>query len=292
MKRFKKIYIEITNVCNLACSFCPRTLRRPAFMGLGTFSKIIDEITPYTDYVYFHVKGEPMLHPEIGTFIRLCGEKGLKVNITTNGTLIEKVKDKLVNQVALRQINFSLHSLDKNELMGNIKDYLSSIFEFTNYMSDNTNTIIAFRLWNILKDGSKPNGNINNQPIIEEIEKEFCLPFKIQNRMMLDRGIKLKGRVYLNFDYEFQWPEVKSMDEDTRGFCYGLKNQVAILVDGTVVPCCLDGEGVIDLGNIHERSFSEILGSERASRIYEGFSRREVTEELCRRCDYRRRFGL
>jgi radical SAM protein with 4Fe4S-binding SPASM domain len=103
--------------------------------------------------------------------------------------------------------------------------------------------------------------------------------------------VKITDRVYLNQDQEFQWPDLKEVEDDGVGFCYGLRNQIAILVDGTVVPCCLDGEGVVNLGNINTTQFSKIIESERAGNIIEGFSRREAVEELCRKCGYRKRFG-
>ena len=58
-----------------------------------------------------------------------------------------------------------------------------------------------------------------------------------------------------------------------------------------MIPCCLDGEGVINLGNVDDTDFGEIITNERSTNIIEGFSRREAVEELCRKCGYRKRFG-
>lgn len=292
MKRFKKFYIEITNVCNLACSFCPQTKRQPEFMKIENFSKILDEIKPYTDYIYFHVKGEPFVHPEIDKFLDLSYEKGFKVNITTNGTLINKVKDKIIMKPALRQINFSLHSFDGNEGSKNKDEYINNILSFAKEAIDNTNIIIALRLWNIDKDNEIKDEKKKNYELLQIIEKEFNLNYKIEEKVIAGGGIKISDRIYLNQDYEFQWPDLKEAEDDGKGFCYGLRNQIAILVDGTVVPCCLDGEGVINLGNINKTPFSQILESDRANNILNGFSRREAVEELCRKCGYRKRFGV
>lgn len=291
MKRFKKFYIEITNVCNLACSFCPQTIRQPEFMKIENFSMILDEIKPYTDYIYFHVKGEPFLHPEIDKFLDLSYEKGFKVNITTNGTLISKVKDKILMKPALRQVNFSLHSFDGNEGSKNKNEYINNIISFAKEAIDNTNMLISLRLWNIDKENEINLGNKKNYELLEIIEKEFNLNYKIEEKVIAGSGIKISDRIYLNQDYEFQWPDLKEAEDDGKGFCYGLRNQIAILVDGTVVPCCLDGEGVINLGNINKTHFSEILASDRANNILNGFSRREAVEELCKKCGYRKRFG-
>lgn len=292
MKRFKKVYIEITNVCNLKCEFCPMTQRTPKFMDLDTFEKILYDIKSFTDYIYLHVKGEPLLHPELDKFLDLAKEHSFLVNITTNGTLIDKVKYKILNKNALRQINFSLHSFDCNDLNYSIEKYLNDIFDFTSAAVNNTNAIVSYRLWNLEEDIKSIE---KNRHILALIEKAFNLDYKIEEKLLDKardrRGIKLYNNVYLNIASKFQWPHTELEGNDNVGFCYGLKNQAGILVDGTVVPCCLDGEGIIKLGNIHENSFSEIIDGERAKAIYESFAKRQVIEELCKKCDYRRRFS-
>ncbi|HHU71169.1 MAG TPA: radical SAM protein [Clostridiales bacterium] len=292
MKKFKKFYIEITNVCNLNCDFCPKTGRKPEYMSIDLFCNILDQIEKHTDYIYFHVKGEPLLHPHIDKLLDISYERGFKVNITTNGTLINKVKDKLLMKPGLRQVNFSLHSFDGNEMKVDKEEYINNILAFTKEARSNTDTIISLRLWNLDEEDSliDPDRKRNNK-ILELIEKEFNLPYKIQEKVEPGRGIKIGDKLYLNQEYQFQWPDLNVEEDDGLGFCYGLRNQVAILVDGTVVPCCLDGEGVINLGNIKNEHFSDIIEGERAKRIIEGFSKREAVEELCRKCGYRRRFG-
>jgi len=290
MKKFTKFYIEITNVCNLRCDFCPKTKRASEFMKIETFSKILEQIKPYTDSIYFHVKGEPLLHPEIDKFLDLSYEKGFMVNITTNGTLIKETSDKILMKPALRQINFSLHSFDGNELEESKDEYINNIFSFAKEAVAKSPVIIAFRLWNLDKDSSTISQRRINLEILSKIESEYKLPFKIDGEIDPLKGIKLAERVFLNQDYQFKWPAFDIEEDFSQGFCYGLRSQVAILVDGTVVPCCLDGEGILDLGNIHQTMFSKILEGERSRKIFTGFSQKKVVEELCRKCGYRKRF--
>ncbi|NFA59814.1 SPASM domain-containing protein [Clostridium sporogenes] len=292
VKRFKKFYIEITNVCNLACDFCPETKRKPKFMSIETFDKILNQINPYTDYIYLHVKGEPLLHPKIDKFLDLSHEKGFKVNITTNGTLINKVKDKIIMKPALRQVNFSLHSFDGNEDSKNKNKYINDILSFVRDTIEYNNIFISLRLWNLDQDNITNIKKKRNVEILNIIEKEFNLPYKIEEKIIPGKGIKIYDNIYINQDHEFQWPDLKVKEDDGKGFCYGLRNQVAILVDGTVVPCCLDGEGIINLGNINKTDFSEIIDGERSNNILDGFSRREAVEELCRKCGYRKKFSI
>ncbi|WP_028559775.1 radical SAM/SPASM domain-containing protein [Paenibacillus pinihumi] len=291
MKRFKKFYIEITSVCNLACSFCPQTKRQANFIKPEAFIHRLDQIKPYTDYIYFHLKGEPLMHPKIDQLLDISHEKGFKVNITTNGTLLHKVRDKILNKPAIRQMNFSLHSFDGHEGSTDKEGYIANVLSFVREAMEQTKMIISLRLWNLDMDNATNAERNRNRELLASIEREFGLDYRIEERVEPGKGTKIADRVYINQDYEFQWPSLDAEEDDGKGFCYGLRNQAGILSDGTVVPCCLDGEGVINLGNINVQPFADIIEGGRAKRILEGFSRREAVEELCRKCGYRKRFG-
>lgn len=291
MKTFKKVYIEITSVCNLACSFCPPTERAKGLIKVEQFNKILDEIRPHTKYIYLHVKGEPLLHPRINQLLDAAHDKGFKVNITTNGTLIKKNREKLLGKPALRQINFSLHSFDGHEGSENREKYLGDILDFVREAKE-FNTIISYRLWNLQQDYVSDIAARRNRETLEILENEYHLDFRIEEKVQPGKGVKIANNVYLNQDHEFRWPSLLAPEDEGKGFCHALRSQAAILVDGTVVPCCLDGEGVINLGNVHEQSFSEIVEGERANNLVDGFSRREAVEELCKKCGYRQKFGM
>ncbi|WP_068785865.1 radical SAM/SPASM domain-containing protein [Paenibacillus phocaensis] len=291
MKKFKKFYIETTSICNLACSFCPPTHRQAQFIKVEDFRKILDEIKPHTDYIYFHVKGEPLLHPKIDQLLEISHEKGFKVNITTNGTLLPKMRHKLLGKPALRQMNFSLHSFDGHEGSTDREGYLRNVLSFVREAVASSELIVSFRLWNLTRDNETNLQRMRNRATLEIIEQEFNLDYRIEEKVVPGSGVKLAERIYLNQDHEFEWPDLRAPEDDGKGFCHALRNQAGILVDGTVIPCCLDGEGVINLGNVYQTPFSEIVEGERANRLYEGFSRREAVEELCRKCGYRKRFG-
>jgi len=290
MKKYKKVYIEITNMCNLKCSFCPQGNRVHKLMTIDEFSYILDEVKPYSDYIYLHVKGEPLSHPKINELLDIAEEKNIKVNITTNGTLIGKVEEKIIEKKAFRQINFSLHSFDGNIDKIDEDDYLKKILDFTKRSLALETTYISLRLWNFHPENKNKIQMEGNRKIIDKIEKYFNLDYKIEDKLIPGRGLKIKNRLYLNTDLEFKWPELSDRYENEDGFCYGLRTQIGILVDGTVVPCCLDGEGIIDLGNIFKTSFKKIIEGKRASAIYEGFSNKKAVEDLCKKCTFKEKF--
>lgn len=291
MKRFAKVYLEITNVCNLACDFCPPSRRAPEFLSVESFSSILDQINPYTRHINLHVKGEPLLHPELERFLDISCEKGFQVNITTNGTLIRRVRERLLGKPALRQINFSLHSFDGNSSGANRDSYIGDILEFTKEALKQPKFLVAFRFWNLSMTTDHDPEDRRNDEFLSEIEKAFDLPYRIRDEVRPDRGIKIADRLYVNQAHLFEWPDLEADEYPGSGFCHALRNQAAILVDGTVVPCCLDGEGIMNLGNLHSAPFGEIIDSPRAMAIFDGFSRKEAVEELCRKCGYRQRFG-
>jgi len=275
----------------LACSFCPPTARAKGLIKVEQFNKILDEIRPHTKYIYLHVKGEPLLHPRIDQLLDAAHEKGFKVNITTNGTLIKKNREKLLGKPALRQINFSLHSFDGHEGSENREKYLGDILDFVRAARE-YNTIISYRLWNLQKEHVTDIAARRNRETLEILENEYNLDYRIEEKVQPGKGVKIAKNIYLNQDHEFRWPSLLEPEDEGKGFCHALRSQAAILVDGTVVPCCLDGEGVINLGNVNEKSFTDIVQGERANNIVDGFSRREAVEELCRKCGYRQKFGM
>lgn len=289
MNKFKKTYIEISNICNLKCSFCPTTKRKLNSITLENFSYILDQIKPHSKYIYLHVKGEPLFHQQLESILKIANEKDFFVNITTNGTLINKQENTLLNNPP-RQINFSLHSFDGDLDSIDNNNYLLNILNFVVKLLEKNKTYISLRLWNFNPLNSTSIKQKGNRLILSAIEKKLNLDFSLAENLIPGKGVKIKEKLYLNSDTEFKWPEINDSYHEENGFCYGLRNQIAILVDGTVVPCCLDGEGVINLGNIFSTPFKDIVNSPRAKAIYNGFSNNKAVEELCIKCQFKEKF--
>ena len=289
MRKFKKVYIEITNVCNLSCNFCPKTKRKYKFMNKEEFTYILNEVKPFTEHIYFHLMGEPLLNEDIEYFFEESRNKGLHVNLTTNGTLLSKVGDKLIKAKSLRQVNISLHSFEANKKTVELEEYLDSVTDFIIKARENSDIICAIRLWNMDNDDLKGENNLNKD-ILKMLEDKLKLDFSLSEKLQESNRIKLKDKVYLNMAEKFQWPDIKIDSLGENVFCHWLRNQIVILVDGTVVPCCLDSEGNLALGNIFERPLKEVLTGDRATNIYNGFSRRVAVESLCKKCGYATRF--
>lgn len=277
MKRFHKVYLEISNLCNLRCQFCPGTRRQPRAMSEEEFSALLPKLRPWTDYLYFHLMGEPLCHPKLARFLELAGQAGFRVILTTNGTLLEVQQETLLAAPGLHKVNISLHAFEANDLTVPFSEYLRQCFAFGQAAAGKK--LVVYRLWN------EGGANQKNQEILTALEEAFPKPWGAE-----PRGTRLAQRVYLEMGKKFDWPDLNAPDQGEQVYCYGLKDQIGILADGTVVPCCLDHEGDLALGNLFEQELGEILSAPRARAIAEGFARGEAVEELCRRCGYARRF--
>lgn len=277
MKRFNKIYLEISNVCNLSCAFCPGTKRPKHIMTEPEFSALMPKLRPWADYLYFHLMGEPLLHPNLQRFLEIAGEYGFKVILTTNGTLLKKQQEILLASPALHKVNISLHAFEANDLTVPFAEYLSDCFRFG--QAAQGQKLIVYRLWN--------NGGADalNQQILTTLAQFFPEPWS-ENR----QGKRIGDRIFLEYGDKFDWPDLAAPEGSDRVFCYGLRDQIGVLCDGTVVPCCLDHEGDITLGNLFDEDMDTILAKPRAQAIYQGFTKKEAAEELCRKCGYARRF--
>jgi len=279
-KRLKRVYVEITNVCNLRCTFCPGTRREKRFMPPAEFRILAQRLRPFVSCLYLHVMGEPLLHPQFREILRIAAELDFQVFLTTNGTLLEENRELLLSAPALRKVSISLHCMEGNQA-DRLDGYLSTVWEYA-VPAACGGTICALRLWNI-GGPDRRNGEILSFLADRLGVYPLALP---QTRA---GSWKLQDCLYLEQAEMFHWPSLDSPERKVR-FCLALREQAAVLCDGTVTPCCLDHEGDIPLGNLLVQELDEILDSPRAKALYDGFSQGKPSEALCRRCGFAERF--
>lgn len=283
----KKAYFEITNVCNMNCSFCPGTKRKKGFVSVEDFERIAKKIAGKIPYLYLHLMGEPTIHPELPTILRISGDLGFKVIITTNGTSLANKGDIILNSNAVHKVSISLHSFEANggEYMD---EYLSSCFDFCKRAAEK-DIIAVMRLWNL--DGDDTVGENKENPYILDRMRQYFDGTWVRGRS----GMRVSDKVFLEYGEKFEWPDPQKIallddNDDGKYFCHGLRDQIGILYNGDVVPCCLDGEGTIVLGNLIESSFEEIISSPMVKSFYDSFSAKKAPHPLCRTCGYAKRF--
>lgn len=247
------------------------------------FEYILMEIKPITNYIYLHVKGEPLLHSKFNEILTICDKHQMQVNITTNGTLLLKQTEAIINHNCVRQINVSLNS-DETE---NNEKYLTGLLNASKTIQENKNIYIVYRLW----AQSTNTLSSKDQNTVENIIKYYELTPSLKNDIINTKNTKLKENIYINKEERFDWPSLNLPIQGTTGNCHGLKDHIGILVDGTVIPCCLDSDGIINLGNIFKNNLQDILNDKRAQNILNGYQNNQIVEELCQKCTYRLRFS-
>lgn len=275
---FKKVYIEITNVCNLNCSFCIKDNRKKREMSIDEFETILKKIDKYTNYIYLHVKGEPLIHNNLDKILSLANKYNKYVNITTNGVFLKEKVDILKKYNNIRQINISLHS--ENNKTNYIEDIMEAVDELKNIF-------VVYRFWT-LKDNKLDNRMIK---YLEKLKDKYNIDNENYNEIINGSNIKIGNNIYISKDKEFEWPNVNNNYCNEYGFCYGLKNQIGILVDGTITICCLDSFGISNLGNIFNDDMDSIITSDKVKKIIKGFNDRKVYLDICKHCSYKERFN-
>ena len=274
---YSRAYVEITNVCNLRCSFCHGHKRDARFMTEAEFSHILDALEGKIRYLYYHLMGEPLLHPQLPDFLRMAKARGFTSIITTNGTLLSRRGGELIDGGA-HKVSISLHSFEEGS-EEDFSRYLREVCDFADTASK-AGVIVVFRLWNRGVDGGR------NEKVLAFLRRRFDGEWGENTK-----GLRIRDKLHVEWGERFSWPDKDAPDGGETVFCYGLSDHFGILADGTVVPCCLDSEGTIALGNVNKTPLDEILSSPRAMAMREGFTKKCAAEALCRRCGYARRFS-
>lgn len=284
--QFRHIHVEITNRCNLRCGFCPGTTRPKTDMTLDEFRAILEQVASLTSQLSLHVLGEPLLHPRLEAMLAACKQAGLSVNLTTNATLLAAHEDMLLAAPALRQINFSLQALE--QIPATRPDPLDAMLRLTTRaLTERPDLYINYRWWAMASLQTA----MADPTIIRYLQRlGQTLELDLQPPPPGRKSIRLRGRVYLHRDTLFSWPGDTSGQARNTGFCHALSTHCAILADGTVCPCCLDADGRLGLGNIHDTPLTQILALPKTVAMRDGFAAGLLVEDLCRHCTYCRRF--
>lgn len=279
---FYRIHVELTNICGLRCSFCPPKTTPVRTMSLECFEDILKKLQGYTKILAFHVMGDPLTLSNLASYLDLAHDHGFSVELTTSGYFVGNHKHTTLLHPAVRQINISLNSFNKNDHTLSFDAYMTPILELCQTkLAHYPKPFINLRLWNLDAQQSE---NFYNK----EVQALLAVHFK--DTKYVQGSMRLASKIILDYDSYFEWPSLEST-HFSHGYCYGLKSHIAILADGTVVPCCLDASGVMNLGNIFTQSLKEILNSSRSCAIKEGFIHKQAVESLCQKCLYKERFA-
>ena len=286
--KFHRVYIELTNICGLQCSFCPPKIRPTNTMSLSFFEHVLEELRPFTKELAYHIVGDPLALSNLQAYLDATLQKGFRVSLTTSGYYLNKHSLSTFLHPVIKQINFSLNSYNKNHMSLSLEAYMKPILELCALKSQKRKELfINLRLWNIDEAQSE---KAFNEQLFALFEKNFSIPLHVKDvYVQKPKSIRLDEKILLHFDTYFEWPSLHSAHL-SHGSCQGMDSHFGILSDGTVVPCCLDKDGVIALGDLHVNRLDEILSSQRVEAIRKGFKAGCAVETLCQKCLYKERF--
>ncbi|TNH36232.1 radical SAM protein [Campylobacter helveticus] len=276
---FKKIYVELSDICGLKCEFCPSKKAQRGILPLQDFEKIAMQICERAEIFTFHLLGDPLILDNLEQFLSIAKAYKMRLEITTSGFyLSEKNQNLLLNYENIHQINFSLAAFFSQKRL-DLNAYLKPILKLCErHFKCKNSSFINLRLWNFDVNFKAPKENEEIYKILNENFKEkfdFTMP-----------KIRLERHIMLHQAKRFTWPSLKTPIVSKKGFCHALKEQVGILSNGTLVPCCLDSSGAINLGNVLENSFQNLLETKKFLDLKQGFERGERLENLCQRCEF------
>jgi radical SAM protein with 4Fe4S-binding SPASM domain len=288
--KFYRIYIELTNVCGLSCSFCPTKELPSKQMNLDFFENTISQISAYTKEVACHVVGDPLTQSNLSEYLDIIHKHGLKAILTTSGYFLKKHSYDTLFHPCVKQINVSLNSFNKNDTSLTFTKYISPILSLCKEkLLREENLFINLRIWNLDEDMSEREFN---QTLFLRLSKAFDVSLNLNEvYSKKPKSIRLANKILVHFDNYFEWPSL-SNENYGNGTCQGLQSHIAILASGKVVPCCLDCDGIIELGDLHEESLKNILSNRRTQNMLAGFREDKAVEELCQKCSYKDRFNV
>lgn len=286
--KFHRVYVELTNICGLQCTFCPPKVRPTNTMSLSFFERILEELRPYTKELAYHIVGDPLALSNLEAYLNVTHQKGFRVSLTTSGYYLNKHVLPTFLHPAIKQINFSLNSYNKNQIPLPFEAYMKPILELCALKHEKRKELfINLRVWNMDEEQSE---KAFNEQLFECFEKTFSIPLHVKEIYeQKPKSIRLDEKILLHFDNYFEWPSLLATHQ-SHGSCQGMDSHFGILADGTVVPCCLDKDGAIELGNLHVTTLDTILSSKRVKAIRKGFKVGCAVEILCQKCLYKERF--
>jgi len=259
-------------------------------MDLDFFDSVIAQASCHSKEIACHVVGDPLTQANLSQYLDIIHKYNCKALLTTSGYFLKKHSYETLFHPCVKQINISLNAFNKNDTSLSFEQYIEPILNLAKEkIKRKKELFINFRIWNLDEMMSE---KAFNQRLFHTFSEAFSLPLSLEDIYHNKaKSIRLAYKVLLHFDNYFQWPSLENKVYGD-GKCQGLQSHIAILASGKVVPCCLDCDGVIELGDLHKQSLEDIISSPRATKMIKGFKEGKATEELCQKCSYKERFAI
>jgi hypothetical protein len=242
-------------------------------MDLDFFESLIIQAKAYTKEIACHVMGDPLTLTNLSEYLDIIHTHGLKAILTTSGYFLKKHSYDTLFHPCVKQINISLNSFNKNDTSFTFEQYITPVLLLCQEkLKREEELFVNLRVWNL--DDSMSERNFN-EILFTKLSNVFGVRVELRSIYKeRPKSLRLASKIRIHFDNYFEWPSLKNRDYGD-GTCQGLESHIAILANGKVVPCCLDCDGIIELGDLHENSLESIVTSSRASEMLNGFKEKQ-----------------
>lgn len=276
------LFVEPTNHCNLACVFCPQKSqeRQLGFMSLEVFRKILGDASKAgVRKINIFFLGESLMHKQIFQMIREISDAGLESRLNTNATFLDEPRALALLESGVNYVTISFEGTDKQTY--------EKLRVKANYEKTLANVENFLRLRASLKSSTKVNIEII------DMEETHGLLDDFERKMRLLKPDEVKRKVYRNWIGYLEAEKNLNLQE-AYNICSYPWRSMAVLWDGTYVPCCVDYDGKYPLGTYSEGLMQAWNGQrmlqlreyliQRKSKIKSTHGKREC-HGLCSQCD-------
>jgi pyruvate-formate lyase-activating enzyme len=269
------IRIETTNACNLRCRMCPQSDKKPGvargLMKVDLYRNIVDQIAAFPEnhnaLFYLHICGEPLLHKQSVEFIRYAADLGFKPILTTNATLLTTELTAKLLASGLSRIEFSFEGVTPE------------IFETTRLGAKYD--VVHRNIMDFLEQNRAAGKPVHTELVVVDLPH-------VEARLLRDYCEKMRAHFdTVNLSGYFDWlgrvETVKYERSHYRG-CAATDTDLNVLWDGRVVPCCMDVDGAMVIGDFTKQCYLEILADLRRHALRERLQCGQLKGLLCSQC--------
>jgi radical SAM protein with 4Fe4S-binding SPASM domain len=258
-------------------------------MSLEFFEEVVKEAQNFSKEIACHVVGDPLTLPNLSAYLDIVHKYKMKAMLTTSGYFMKKHAFETLFHPAVKQINVSLNAFNKNDTSISFEQYMRPILNLCHEkVKQKKELFINLRMWNLDEIMSE---KAFNSELFNVLEQSFDVELNLESLDPKEKkSIRLENKVLLHFDNYFEWPSLENQNYG-HGTCQGLSSHIGVLANGDVIPCCLDNDAVMKLGNLKEQSLKEIVHEKRATAMRDGFKVGQCSEEMCLKCSYKDRFN-
>jgi len=306
LENARYVFLEVTNHCNFRCSFCPQAIstRPPEHMDTTLATTLIKQLynVGYKGNLYFHLLGEPFLHPEIFKIVEYASRRMPRSILFTNGSLLTTRNIESVFDASPYELMISMQLVDEGsfKLKGSSMSwdrYASGIRKAIEYkLTHDTPTLLRISVGMRKEDAVYPDDDyfprISPETFRENILRLFsgiqCLDLQQIQNILADipfrSSLEIASGVFVSVKPMGNWLRLYREEITKRGYCPHVGKEFGVLSNGNLVLCHLDYDGKTAFANARESKLRNIFQNSAICQTIEKFCAEGIVPKNCQHC--------